>query len=159
MAAAPMLSRLLQLVLVGFAVLSAYQIRLFAVKNYGMLIHEFDPWFNFRATQYLADNGAEKVRRVCTPAGEQRPERAALVPPARARPPRAIGARRGGVGLPWNTERPSLLFVAALGALRGGGWGAGERGRDQRPNSGSHRPPLPPPGSAPRARMQVPREF
>ena len=35
-------------------------IRLFAVKNYGMLIHEFDPWFNFRATQYLADHGTEK---------------------------------------------------------------------------------------------------
>ena len=24
------------------------------------MIHEFDPWFNFRATQYLADNGLEK---------------------------------------------------------------------------------------------------
>lgn len=24
------------------------------------VIHEFDPWFNMRATQYLADNGIEK---------------------------------------------------------------------------------------------------
>jgi len=24
---------------------------------YGRVIHEFDPWFNFRATQYLVDNG------------------------------------------------------------------------------------------------------
>jgi len=35
----------------------AYAIRLYAVKDYGLVIHEFDPWFNFRATQYLADNG------------------------------------------------------------------------------------------------------
>jgi len=38
-------------------VLSSYNIRLFAIKSYGLVIHEFDPWFNFRATQYLADNG------------------------------------------------------------------------------------------------------
>ena len=35
----------------------AYYIRLFAVREYGRIIHEFDPWFNFRATQYLVDNG------------------------------------------------------------------------------------------------------
>eukprot|EP00286_Rhodomonas_abbreviata_P008919 CAMPEP_0181337548 /NCGR_PEP_ID=MMETSP1101-20121128/28083_1 /TAXON_ID=46948 /ORGANISM="Rhodomonas abbreviata, Strain Caron Lab Isolate" /LENGTH=952 /DNA_ID=CAMNT_0023448061 /DNA_START=124 /DNA_END=2982 /DNA_ORIENTATION=+ len=35
----------------------AYDIRLYAVKEYGKIIHEFDPWFNFRATKYLADNG------------------------------------------------------------------------------------------------------
>jgi dolichyl-diphosphooligosaccharide--protein glycosyltransferase len=33
---------------------------MFAINNYGRVIHEFDPWFNMRATQYLADNGAEK---------------------------------------------------------------------------------------------------
>jgi dolichyl-diphosphooligosaccharide--protein glycosyltransferase len=38
----------------------AYQIRLYAINNYGRVIHEFDPWFNFRATQYLADNGIAK---------------------------------------------------------------------------------------------------
>ena len=38
----------------------AYDIRLFAVREYGRIIHEFDPWFNFRATQYLADNGWKK---------------------------------------------------------------------------------------------------
>merc|ERR1712216_1048198 len=38
----------------------AYTIRLYAIINYGKVIHEFDPWFNFRATQYLADNGLEK---------------------------------------------------------------------------------------------------
>jgi dolichyl-diphosphooligosaccharide--protein glycosyltransferase len=42
------------------SIIMAYQIRLFAIMIYGRLIHEFDPWFNMRATQYLADNGAEK---------------------------------------------------------------------------------------------------
>ena len=27
------------------------------LQDYGLVIHEFDPWFNFRATKYLADNG------------------------------------------------------------------------------------------------------
>lgn len=35
----------------------AYEIRLYAVKEYGFVIHEFDPWFNFRATEYLAEKG------------------------------------------------------------------------------------------------------
>jgi dolichyl-diphosphooligosaccharide--protein glycosyltransferase len=39
---------------------SAVTIRLHAVNTYGRVIHEFDPWFNFRATQYLVDNGYEK---------------------------------------------------------------------------------------------------
>lgn len=42
------------LVVIGY---EAYDIRLYAIKEYGRVIHEFDPWFNFRATQYLADNG------------------------------------------------------------------------------------------------------
>lgn len=29
----------------------AYQIRLGAVQTYGEVIHEFDPWFNYRATE------------------------------------------------------------------------------------------------------------
>lgn len=47
--------------LVSYAVyvfgMSAYRIRLHAIEEYGTVIHEFDPWFNFRATQYLHDNG------------------------------------------------------------------------------------------------------
>jgi dolichyl-diphosphooligosaccharide--protein glycosyltransferase len=35
----------------------AYTFRLHAINQYGPVIHEFDPWFNFRATQYLHDNG------------------------------------------------------------------------------------------------------
>ena len=42
----------------------AYDIRLYAVREYGRVIHEFDPWFNFRATQYLADNGWREVLQV-----------------------------------------------------------------------------------------------
>lgn len=44
----------------AFAVYQAYNIRLFAINEYGLVIHEFDPWFNFRATKYLNDNGYEK---------------------------------------------------------------------------------------------------
>ena len=43
-----------------WALITAYTIRLHAVKVYGRVIHEFDPWFNFRATQYLVDNGWRK---------------------------------------------------------------------------------------------------
>eukprot|EP00947_MAST-08B_sp_MAST-8B-sp1_P002611 g2611.t1 len=35
----------------------AFEFRLHAINNYGSVIHEFDPWFNFRATKYLVDNG------------------------------------------------------------------------------------------------------
>ncbi|CAK9062452.1 Dolichyl-diphosphooligosaccharide--protein glycosyltransferase subunit STT3A (Oligosaccharyl transferase subunit STT3A) (STT3-A) [Durusdinium trenchii] len=39
---------------------SAYNIRLYAVQNYGRVIHEFDPWFNYRAAEYLAEHGTER---------------------------------------------------------------------------------------------------
>ncbi len=29
-------------------------------KRFGRIIHEFDPWFNMRATTYLARNGLQK---------------------------------------------------------------------------------------------------
>ena len=38
----------------------AYTIRLHAIEEYGLVIHEFDPWFNYRATEYLAQHGYEK---------------------------------------------------------------------------------------------------
>lgn len=31
-----------------------------AIRTFGLVIHEFDPWFNFRAAQYLADNGLSR---------------------------------------------------------------------------------------------------
>ena len=42
------------------ALFCAYRIRLHAVHNYGRVIHEFDPWFNYRATEYLLENGVQK---------------------------------------------------------------------------------------------------
>lgn len=35
----------------------AYTARLKAIHEFGYIIHEFDPYFNFRAAQYLYDNG------------------------------------------------------------------------------------------------------
>ena len=35
----------------------AYDIRMYAIHTYGYVIHEFDPWFNYRATEYLAERG------------------------------------------------------------------------------------------------------
>jgi dolichyl-diphosphooligosaccharide--protein glycosyltransferase len=51
------LVRSLILVVVGWV---AYDIRLHAIKEYGLVIHEFDPWFNYRATEYLDQHGLEK---------------------------------------------------------------------------------------------------
>jgi dolichyl-diphosphooligosaccharide--protein glycosyltransferase len=31
-----------------------------AIKEYGRVIHEFDPWFNYRATEYLEKEGWTK---------------------------------------------------------------------------------------------------
>lgn len=45
---------------IGYFLYYAYQIRLQAIKEYGPVIHEFDPYFNWRATQYLYDNGATR---------------------------------------------------------------------------------------------------
>ena len=39
---------------------AAVTIRLGAVRIYGRVIHEFDPWFNFRATKYLEEHGWAK---------------------------------------------------------------------------------------------------
>eukprot|EP00927_Polykrikos_kofoidii_P040086 TRINITY_DN34325_c0_g1_i1.p1 TRINITY_DN34325_c0_g1~~TRINITY_DN34325_c0_g1_i1.p1 ORF type:complete len:826 (-),score=91.80 TRINITY_DN34325_c0_g1_i1:187-2664(-) len=51
---------LAKLMLVGYSCLWAYRLRLDPVETYGYIIHEFDPWFNFRATEYLALNGWDK---------------------------------------------------------------------------------------------------
>ena len=40
-----------------FAAYLAYDIRMYAIRIYGYVIHEFDPWFNYRATEYLDQNG------------------------------------------------------------------------------------------------------
>ncbi|KAL1227248.1 Dolichyl-diphosphooligosaccharide--protein glycosyltransferase subunit STT3B [Trichinella spiralis] len=45
---------LLLVCLVGFS------LRLFSVIRFESIIHEFDPWFNYRATRYMVDNGFYK---------------------------------------------------------------------------------------------------
>jgi dolichyl-diphosphooligosaccharide---protein glycosyltransferase len=35
---------------------SAYKIRLQAIEEYGPVIHEFDPYFNYRATEVRDEN-------------------------------------------------------------------------------------------------------
>jgi len=51
---------LVKLVLLAYCCLRAYRIRLHSVEVFGKVIHEFDPWFNFRATEYLAEHGWKK---------------------------------------------------------------------------------------------------
>ena len=48
-----------RLLAVVAALVQCVRIRLHAVANYGAVIHEFDPWFNYRATKYLVDHGWE----------------------------------------------------------------------------------------------------
>jgi hypothetical protein len=36
------------------ACLEAYRIRLYAIEEYGRVIHEFDPYFNYRAAEVRA---------------------------------------------------------------------------------------------------------
>lgn len=46
-----------QLALLLYAFWSAYEIRMYPIKEFGYLIHEFDPWFNYRAAEYMAEHG------------------------------------------------------------------------------------------------------
>lgn len=39
---------------------TAFSTRLFSVLRFESVIHEFDPYFNYRTTQYLADEGFYK---------------------------------------------------------------------------------------------------
>mmetsp|Transcript_49707 Transcript_49707/g.128275 ORF Transcript_49707/g.128275 Transcript_49707/m.128275 type:complete len:841 (+) Transcript_49707:130-2652(+) len=51
---------LAKLVLLAYLCLKAYRIRMHAITTFGHVIHEFDPWFNYRATEYLAEHGWSK---------------------------------------------------------------------------------------------------
>ncbi|CAI8025342.1 Dolichyl-diphosphooligosaccharide--protein glycosyltransferase subunit STT3B [Geodia barretti] len=48
---------LLSIIILGLACVVAFASRLFAVIRFESIIHEFDPWFNYRATHYMAMNG------------------------------------------------------------------------------------------------------
>ncbi|KAF1821168.1 glycosyltransferase family 66 protein [Dissoconium aciculare CBS 342.82] len=51
---------LLRLVILVTIAAAAVAARLFSVIRFESIIHEFDPWFNFRATKYLVANGFYK---------------------------------------------------------------------------------------------------
>jgi dolichyl-diphosphooligosaccharide---protein glycosyltransferase len=43
--------------ILGLIMILSFSIRLYSVVKFESVIHEFDPWFNFRATEYLVNNG------------------------------------------------------------------------------------------------------
>mmetsp|Transcript_71701 Transcript_71701/g.171253 ORF Transcript_71701/g.171253 Transcript_71701/m.171253 type:complete len:881 (+) Transcript_71701:56-2698(+) len=51
---------IIQAVFLLYFIYAAYDIRLHAIKTFGHIIHEFDPWFNYRAAEYLAQHGLKK---------------------------------------------------------------------------------------------------
>ncbi|KAJ5356434.1 CAZyme family GT66 [Penicillium concentricum] len=48
---------LLRVIILCTIAAAAVSSRLFSVIRFESIIHEFDPWFNFRATKYLIENG------------------------------------------------------------------------------------------------------
>ncbi|KAL9111323.1 MAG: hypothetical protein Q9227_004200 [Pyrenula ochraceoflavens] len=48
---------LFRVVILGVIAAAAVSSRLFSVIRFESIIHEFDPWFNFRATRYLVKHG------------------------------------------------------------------------------------------------------
>merc|ERR1740120_3760 len=51
---------IVQLLLSLWFFYTAYDIRMYPIQDFGMIIHEFDPWFNYRAAEYMAENGISK---------------------------------------------------------------------------------------------------
>merc|ERR1711939_677384 len=51
---------LLRIIILCTIAAAAVSARLFSVIRFESIIHEFDPWFNFRATKYLVANGFYK---------------------------------------------------------------------------------------------------
>ena len=47
----------LKLFILTLAGILAFATRLFSVLRYESVIHEFDPYFNYRTTKFLADEG------------------------------------------------------------------------------------------------------
>jgi dolichyl-diphosphooligosaccharide--protein glycosyltransferase len=48
---------LLRIIILCTIAAAAVSARLFSVIRFESIIHEFDPWFNFRATKYLVKHG------------------------------------------------------------------------------------------------------
>ena len=80
---ATIIGGLLRLASLALACYAAVSIRLFSVENYGRVIHEFDPWFNFRATEYMVEHGWDKFQVSATglpPTAHQLPTHAFASP-------------------------------------------------------------------------------
>jgi dolichyl-diphosphooligosaccharide--protein glycosyltransferase len=48
-------STVLTIIIILMIMILAFLVRIFSVIRYESVIHEFDPWFNFRTTRYLTD--------------------------------------------------------------------------------------------------------
>ena len=48
---------LFRVLILSMIALMGFGQRLFSIVRYESIIHEFDPWFNYRATMYLVKNG------------------------------------------------------------------------------------------------------
>jgi len=46
-----------QAAILGLICILAFSVRLFSVLRFESVIHEFDPWFNFRSTRFLVEEG------------------------------------------------------------------------------------------------------
>jgi len=51
---------IVQLLFLLWFLWAAFDIRMYPIRDYGMLIHEFDPWFNYRAAEYMCEHGLSK---------------------------------------------------------------------------------------------------
>ena len=51
------LTSLITFTVLACAYISGFMSRLFSVIRFESIIHEFDPWFNYRSTAYMTENG------------------------------------------------------------------------------------------------------
>jgi hypothetical protein len=51
------LTSLITFIVLTCAYISGFMSRLFSVIRFESIIHEFDPWFNYRSTAYMTENG------------------------------------------------------------------------------------------------------
>ena len=51
------MDKILKVLILAGTSLLAFLSRLFSIVRYESIIHEYDPWFNYRSTQYMQQNG------------------------------------------------------------------------------------------------------
>lgn len=62
----PQRELLLRTLILGLICLVSFSIRLFSVLRFESIIHEFDPWFNFRSTRYAPPSISAMLRIFCS---------------------------------------------------------------------------------------------